>query len=303
MIQTFFFFSFSDKEDKKKESKTTQQASCSSTTGIQQQQGHCSVQPQSQNRPSLQQSEWQRLGKPPAANLQQRPQNLCLERFSCDPVPLKTGGSQEKRSEQGPGEKKPGEFGPQKQEQHKQVQLQSEQGAWQQDHRSNQRHQGGFSGAESLKSTQRTAPQAGPSDDAKMQQKRPGPITSEDLKKQGTEELEPKCGTSLGKIETKYLRLSIDKILANIYHYDVSFEPELPKKYLAKVFKKFIGMNFPGAVFIAFDGSKNAYAWQQLKITDLQQNVKLIHPENGKWLTFKVSIKEANNTKIQLSTT
>lgn len=122
MIQNFFSL-FPDKKDKK-ESKPTKQTSSSSATGRQEQQGHSSGPSQSQNWPSLQQSEWQTLGRAPAMNLLQRPQNLQEDEWS------QKQAQPFCRTEQGPGERGSQS---QKQAQQKQVQLHSEQGAWQPD--------------------------------------------------------------------------------------------------------------------------------------------------------------------------
>ncbi|XP_055305199.1 protein argonaute-2-like [Sitodiplosis mosellana] len=175
---------------------------------------------------------------------------------------------------------------------------QRQEGAWSLPPR-NQRPQRG-----STQPIQSKKPQAA-SSTAKTQQKRREPLTMEDVKKQGAEELQIEYkghgtrGQKLGKIETNYVRLSINRIVENIYHYDVSFEPERPKKFLAKAFKEFVKINYPGQnVFVAFDGAKNAYASQQLEITDLQQNVTIIHPDTSRELNFRVTIQEAKNSQI-----
>lgn len=150
-------------------------------------------------------------------------------------------------------------------------------------------------------------PQAAPKDGAKTQQKRPPPITNENLKKQGIKELEIKykspgiSGQSLGKIETNFVRLKINKIPEYIYHYDVSIEPDRPKKFIRKVFEIFAKTNFAEQdVFIAFDGAKNAYASQKLKTANLNHDVQIFHPVSGKELNFKViNFQEAENSQIQ----
>lgn len=83
-------------------------------------------------------------------------------------------------------------------------------------------------------------PQASSSSD-KTPKKRPEPLTMEDVKKQGIAPLfidykgGGTSGQPLGEIETNFVRLSITQIPEQIYHYDVSFEPERPKN-LWKIF-------------------------------------------------------------------
>lgn len=125
----------------------------------------------------------------------------------------------------------------------------------------------------------------------------------EELEKKGITRLTVKYkgpgerGRPLGKIETNYVRLSIPKIPDYIYHYDVTFNPERPKKLLGRVFAKFVANNFP-QIFVVFDGSKNAYASQPLQIDNLVQQTMIVHPETGKQMEFNVNIQEANNSQI-----
>lgn len=117
----------------------------------------------------------------------------------------------------------------------------------------NQRRE--YSRAESLHSNQSFKSQATSSGEAAAQRKRPPPLTDEDLEKQGIEKLRVdykgsgKNGQPLGNIETNYVKLSIKNILENIYHYDVTFVPERPKKFLENAFKRFVGMNSQNRMF------------------------------------------------------
>lgn len=106
-------------------------------------------------------------------------------------------------------------------------------------------------------------------------------------------------GRSLGNIETNYVKLNIGKMNQYAYHYDVTIEPDRPKKLLMKVFLKFVEINFPKAT-IAFDGTKNAYAAAKLLIGDIQRETKIIHPETGAERTFTVSIQEAHDSRIPI---
>lgn len=108
-----------------------------------------------------------------------------------------------------------------------------------------------------------------------------------------------KRGRSLGPIETNYLKLCNDKMVENVYHYDVENTPQKVKKLFAKVFLEFARTKFP-TVTIAFDGKKSAYASEQLKIDNLNNEISVLHPETGKEYTYHVSIQAANDCKIPI---
>ncbi|XP_031627620.1 protein argonaute-2 [Contarinia nasturtii] len=139
----------------------------------------------------------------------------------------------------------------------------------------------------------------------KQQENRPAPITMDDLKKKGINELKVKYkgpgkrGRSLGEIETNYLKIVLNNLVENAYHYDVKIEPDRPKKLLTAVFLRFTELNYPKEC-IAFDGQKNAYATKPLKIGDLEREIKIIHPETGRERTFTVAIQAANDSEIPI---
>lgn len=102
-------------------------------------------------------------------------------------------------------------------------------------------------------------------------------------------------------IETNYLKLNIEKMVPTAYHYDISIEPDKPKRLLQKAFGAFRKKNFP-TVFMAFDGQKNAYAPQVLDFsTEIQRETKIIDPETGLERTFMVAIQETRGSEIDLS--
>ncbi|XP_055301016.1 protein argonaute-2-like [Sitodiplosis mosellana] len=172
--------------------------------------------------------------------------------------------------------------------------------------RSQQPQKSGFPRAESTQAMQPKKSAAASGGGTKPQQKRPELPTMEELKQQGIDRLTVKYkghgtrGRNLGKIETNYVPLSWGLTIPDyIYHYDVTFDPERPKKLLGKVFTKFVETNFPATnVFIVFDGGRNAYASEPLETTNLVHEIKIIHPETGKEMNFEVNIQEANNTQI-----
>lgn len=66
-------------------------------------------------------------------------------------------------------------------------------------------------------------------------------------------------GSKLGLIQTNYLKLITNNMANYVYHYDVTIEPDRPKKLLQKVFMKFNEINFSHTL-LPFDGKKNAYS-------------------------------------------
>lgn len=110
-------------------------------------------------------------------------------------------------------------------------------------------------------------------------------------------------GKPLGLIETNYLELAVEKLVENVFHYDVTIEPNTPKKLLATVFWEFKRQNFPSA-YIAFDGSRNAFASTQLTIpNDLKREIVIIHPITRRERKYVVSIKPANDSLIPVKQT
>lgn len=106
-------------------------------------------------------------------------------------------------------------------------------------------------------------------------------------------------GRQLGMIETNYLELIFNKLVANAYHYDVKMEPDRPKKLLTMVWLKFKETNYPSES-IAFDGTNNAYASAPLKIGDMQREIEIVHPETQSVRKFIVSIQAAKDNQIPI---
>lgn len=102
-------------------------------------------------------------------------------------------------------------------------------------------------------------------------------------------------------IETNYLALDISKMVETAYHYDVTIEPNNPKRLMQSVFGEFRTRNFP-RIYMAFDGQKNAYAPQPLNLNQaVQREIKIIDPENGQERSYVVAIKEVRGSEINLS--
>ena len=313
-----YFFLEKNNENPPKETKPSQQSVASSAPV-----GRSSGQTRQLGRPSPQQS-----GAPVAAGRSVEPSvrpGQEDEWKSSQRTLLQLERSQENRSVQLPDERRPQpQTQDHRQRSDQQRQPHQQHGTWHQDRkpqpwRANKgqgfqgqssrqqpakRQEGAWSLPPPSQAIRSNKPQASSSSD-KTPKRRPEPLTMEDVQKQGISPLfidykgEGTSGQPLGEIETNFVRLTIAQIPDHIFHYDVSFEPERPKKFLAKVFKRFVETNYPKKnVYVAFDGAKNAYASQQLEITDLQKGVKIIHPETGKELNFKVTIQEAKNNRI-----
>lgn len=108
-----------------------------------------------------------------------------------------------------------------------------------------------------------------------------------------------KKGRDLGVIDVNYLEVSLKNVPNYIYHYDLTIEPERPKKLLRLAFSEFKRENFDG-ITIIFDGRKNAFSVQPLKLDKLKEEIMIIHPETEKERKYTVSIQEANNCRVPL---
>lgn len=86
------------------------------------------------------------------------------------------------------------------------------------------------------------------------------------------------CGRPI-KLDVNYLALNLNKLVPFVYHYDVTIEPNMPKRYMPKVFEQFRRTNFP-KVFIAFDGQKSAFAPQLLKLEAITER-KIMYQADG----------------------
>ncbi|XP_037047779.1 protein argonaute-2 isoform X2 [Bradysia coprophila] len=105
------------------------------------------------------------------------------------------------------------------------------------------------------------------------------------------------CGTRGQKVnvDVNFLPLLIDKLLSTVYQYDVTIEPNLPKRMLPYIFETFRKNNFPN-IFVAFDGQKIAVSPKILP-TSTKRETKVVD-ENGRDRVYMVAIKEANDSKI-----
>lgn len=131
---------------------------------------------------------------------------------------------------------------------------------------------------------------------SKQSTERPAPIPTSALIP-----LSPRKGSgTLGRrvsVDVNFLPLLIDKLLPTVYQYDVTIEPNLPKRMLPHIFERYRQNNFKN-IFVAFDGQKIAVSPQILPIKEsMQQQTKVID-ENGRERVYMVAVKEARDCKI-----
>lgn len=102
------------------------------------------------------------------------------------------------------------------------------------------------------------------------------------------------------RIETNYMALIIEKIIDNAYHYDITIEPNTPKRLLKFAFDEFRKANFPNE-FIAFDGQKSAYSTALLDLSKpIQREVTVTDYETEQQRKYIVAIKEVRDNVIDL---
>ncbi|XP_058066688.1 protein argonaute-2-like [Anopheles bellator] len=96
-------------------------------------------------------------------------------------------------------------------------------------------------------------------------------------------------------LEVNFFRMLIDNLKGIAYHYDVTIEPDRPKKFYRPVFAQFCQETYPNVRF-AFDGQKNAYTAH--KVDDGRAMVTFHPSDKGKEMQFKVTVKLAANVDL-----
>lgn len=98
-------------------------------------------------------------------------------------------------------------------------------------------------------------------------------------------------------VDVNFLPLIIDRLLPTVYQYDVTIEPNLPKRMLPHIFERYRKNNF-GDIFIAFDGQKIAVSPQVIPIHDSIEKQTKIIDDNGRERMYMVTMKEARDSEI-----
>lgn len=105
----------------------------------------------------------------------------------------------------------------------------------------------------------------------------------------------PRSGGSLGRqtqVEVNHLPLNLDKLFKKVvYHVDVQFNPDLPKRLLRNALEEFNNKHYPKLHF-AFDGRRNMYTTKEIKgKTDL---ITVLNDENNRTIDFTITTSIVN---------
>lgn len=108
-----------------------------------------------------------------------------------------------------------------------------------------------------------------------------------------------KSSGTLGRripIEVNHLAMQLNKLAPVAYHYDVSIDPDKPKRMMRPVWEAFrrqyIQNDFP-----AFDNTKNAYSTKRLPMTTGEVQVK--EDEFSQPKTYKIIMKQVNEVNLR----
>ena len=105
------------------------------------------------------------------------------------------------------------------------------------------------------------------------------------------------------KLLANYLKISVDKLIKTAFHYDVTFNPDVPKKMLPKALEKFMATHFQN-VFYAFDGRKSFYTNRILAVNgvtldgEYEQEVEAVLGDRSK--NFKVKVQYATDVELSV---
>uniref|UniRef100_A0A1L8DX68 Putative germ-line stem cell division protein hiwi/piwi n=1 Tax=Nyssomyia neivai TaxID=330878 RepID=A0A1L8DX68_9DIPT len=104
------------------------------------------------------------------------------------------------------------------------------------------------------------------------------------------------------KYETNYVKLLLSNLRDVAYHYDVTIDPDRPKKLMKDAFEAFRLKNFP-QVTMAFDRAKNAYTFEALNLPSggLNDEITIDDHDMSRTKTFKVSIQETKDHEVNMS--
>jgi hypothetical protein len=100
-------------------------------------------------------------------------------------------------------------------------------------------------------------------------------------------------------VEVNYLKLALEKLVNTAYHYDATFDPDKPRKFMQPAIDAFQRKNFPKNGF-AFDGRKNVYTSTLLtmKAQEFSDSVTIVCPDTNREKTYKITIKKVNEIDL-----
>ncbi|XP_050538341.1 protein argonaute-2-like isoform X4 [Daktulosphaira vitifoliae] len=104
-----------------------------------------------------------------------------------------------------------------------------------------------------------------------------------------------KIGGTLGRktdIDVNHLPMNLQKLFKKeVHHYDVQFNPDVPKKLLRTAFEEFNHKHYPNDL-IAFDGRKNMYSIR--KLPNVADVISVMNEENNRMIEFNISTSCVN---------
>lgn len=142
-----------------------------------------------------------------------------------------------------------------------------------------------------------TFPEDKYADKKKKAEPEPEPAPAADAPQASTQSAAPKAisheGTKGRKqlIEVNYMQMKTDKLVKETYHYDVTFDPPGPKKFIIQALETFRAKFFKNIVF-AFDGRKNVYTSRKLEHDLVEETIPVI-TEDGREKQYKLKIQFA----------
>lgn len=99
-------------------------------------------------------------------------------------------------------------------------------------------------------------------------------------------------------IETNHLPMQLDRIVPTAYHYDVTIDPDKPRRMMRKVWETFRRKNFPN-IHPAFDDSKNLYTTEPIPEKWQFGELELPEEEFDKPKKYTIVLKFANTIDMR----
>jgi hypothetical protein len=100
------------------------------------------------------------------------------------------------------------------------------------------------------------------------------------------------------EVEVNYFPMKTDKLVKKVFHYDLTFDPPGPRRFVAKSLEEFRLKFFKNAVF-AFDGKKNVYTIAKLNKDVLEETVEITTEGNDK-KKYKIKIQLAGDVDMEI---
>lgn len=101
-------------------------------------------------------------------------------------------------------------------------------------------------------------------------------------------------------ISTNYLSLNLKNLPDIVYHYDIKFDPDRPKKFLYPAFRVLIALHLPKLVNkVAFDGQNSFYSMEKIPTTQFPP-ISVPSPDAGRSKDFKVAIQLAATVDMKI---